>query len=79
MRKRFLENLQYVVLAGVILGQCTVGANFYLGQFIYLVCNAVSVFRDFELNRPTADKIKDVCCSGITLGLILFNYFIKKY
>ena len=75
---KFFENLQYVVLAGLIVAQCVVGANFYLGQFIYLLCNLTSVVRNFALERPTADKIKDCACAAITLGLILFNYFIKK-
>lgn len=75
---KFFENLQYVVLAGVIIGQCVVGTNFYLGQFIYLICNLISFVRDFVLDRPNADRIKDCACTAITLGLILFNYFIKK-
>jgi len=76
--KRIFENLQFVVLIGLILGQCTVGSNFYLGQFIYLFCNAVSIVRNFALNRPAADKVKECCCFAITLGLILFNFFIKN-
>lgn len=75
MKNKFFENLQFVVLVGLILGQCTVGSNFYVGQFIYLACNTISTFRNFALNRPIADKVKDCCCFGITLGLILFNYF----
>lgn len=75
MKTKFFENLQYVVLAGLILGQCTVGSNFFFGQFIYLACNIISLIRCFVLDRPTADKVKDSACFGITLGLILFKYF----
>jgi len=75
MTKKFFENLQYVVLVGLIIGQCTVGSNFYLGQFVYLGCNLISTSRNFVLGRAMADKVKDCCCLGITLGLILFNYF----
>lgn len=79
MRKReFIENLQYVVLVALIVGQCTVGANFYLGQCVYLFANIVAVYRCFKLCRPAADKVKDTACLAITIGLIIFNLFIKK-
>ncbi len=73
MRRRKIEDLQYFVLIMLILGQCTVGENFYLGQCVYLAANIVSVFRSFILQRPNADKVKDVCCLAITIGLIAFN------
>ena len=79
MKKReFIENLQYVVLVALIVGQCTVGANFYLGQMVYLFANIIAVYRSFKLRRPAADKIKDTACMAITIGLIIFNLFIKK-
>ena len=73
MKNKIFENLQFVVLVGLIIGQCTVGSNFYFGQGIYLVCNVISTTRNFVLNRALADKVKDLCCLGITAGLILFN------
>lgn len=73
-KTKIFENLQFVVLVGVILGQCTVGGNFYLGQGIYLVCNIISTTRNFVLDRAVADKVKDLCCLAITMGLIIFNY-----
>ena len=75
MKDKIFENLQFVVLVGLIVGQCVVGSNFYLGQFIYLGCNTISTVRNFALNRALADKVKDCACFGITLGLILFSYF----
>lgn len=77
MKERFFENLQFVTLVGLIVAQCVVGGNFYLGQFIYLGCNVISTARNFALHRAVADKVKDLCCLGITIGLILFN-FLKK-
>lgn len=71
--KNLITNLQYIVLASLVVAQCVVGKNFIIGQSIYLIANGISVFRDFALSRPTADKIKDVCCLGLTLGLILLN------
>jgi hypothetical protein len=77
-RREFIENLQYVVLVALIVGQCTVGANFYIGQCVYLFANAVSVFRCFKLRRPAADKVKDCTCLAITVGLIIFNLLLKR-
>ena len=65
--------LQYFVLIGLICGQCTVGENFIIGQLIYLGTNVLSVARSFILKRPASDKVKDICCFGITLGLILIR------
>jgi len=75
MTRKTVENLQYITLIGLIVAQCVVGANFYLGQFIYLAVNLISVARSFLLNRPTADKVKDCACLGITAGLLLFKFF----
>lgn len=68
--KRLVENLQYVTLVLLIVGQCTVGSVFYIGQSAYLVANLISVFRCFALNRPMSDKVKDISCLAITLGLL---------
>lgn len=72
-RIKRMENLQYWVLVLLIIGQCTVGENFYIGQCVYLAANLLSVGRGFALHRPAADKVKDVCCLAITIGLIAFN------
>lgn len=65
------ENLQLLVLAGTIAGQCIIGASFLIGQGIWLVCNAIALIRDFALHRPAADKIKNAALLGITGGLII--------
>lgn len=69
----FVENLQYLTLVLLIIGQCTVGSIFYLGQGVYLAANIVSVFRSFALGRPTSDKVKDCTCLAITIGLIVIK------
>lgn len=73
---KVFTNLQYLVLVGLLVGQSVVGVNFYIGQFIYLAVNLIAVVRNFVLNRPTPDKVKDAACLGVTIGLILFNYFL---
>ena len=68
--KKFFENLNYFVLMLLIIGQCTVGANWFIGQLVYLLANIISVTRCWMLKRPVADKIKDCACLAITLGLL---------
>lgn len=75
MTEKFVENLQFATLILLIVGQCTVGANFWLGQSFYLIANIISVFRCFALDRPVADKIKDCACMGVTIGLMGFAFF----
>lgn len=75
MKKAFFENIQFVTLVLLIVAQCVVGSNFYVGQFIYLGANTIASTRDFVLNRSVADKVKDLSCLAITIGLIFFNFF----
>lgn len=62
--------LNYVVLGLLIVGQCTVGSNFMVGQCVYLAANVLAVTRNFVLDRPIADKVKECSCMAITIGLI---------
>jgi hypothetical protein len=72
--EKLFENLNYVVLMGLITGQCIIGKWYLLGQCVYLLCNMISVTRSFVLKRPKADKIKDCSCTAITIGLILLAF-----
>lgn len=72
----FFTNLAYFAIVVTVIGQCTVGVNFFFGQFAYLVANIVNCARDIVLKRPRADKIKNFTFLGITIGLMLFRYFI---
>lgn len=69
--EKLFENLNYVVLMGLIVAQCVIGKWYLVGQGIYLFCNVISVTRSIVLKRPKADKIKDFSCTAITIGLIL--------
>ena len=64
----------YLVLSLLIVAQCTVGSSFYVGQFLYLSANVLSVVRCFVLKRPVADKVKDFAMLGITTGLLLIKF-----
>lgn len=70
---RIIVNIAYVSIALTVIGQCTVGANFYIGQCAYLVANIVNCSRDIYLRRPRADKIKNFTFLGITIGLIVLQ------
>ena len=73
--QKFWENLQYVVLFLLIVGQATVGSWFVRGQCVYLSANVISITRSFALGRPMADKIKEVAMFGLTVALLLIKYF----
>lgn len=75
MKKIFANEIGYFIMAMLIIGQCTVGEWFFFGQGIYLIANSLNVVRDFILERPASDKIKNVSFSAITLGLILIRIF----
>ena len=73
--KKFFENTAgYIVLALLIIGQCVIRSSYVGGQFVYFAANILSVTRAFTLDRPRADKVKDICCTAITTGLILLFF-----
>ena len=67
------EIVGYVTLALCIFGQIAVGYIYLVAQFAYLVANIASVVRDFKLDLPNANKVKDVVFSAITVGLIVIK------
>ena len=74
--KKFFENqIGFMIMFMLIIGQCTVGEWFFFGQVVYLIANIGSTIRDFVLKRPASDKVKNICFSAITLGLILVRIF----
>ena len=75
MNRKMVENLQYLVLVALMCGQGVTGSNFMIGQSLYLGANLISVFRCFALNRPMADKVKDISCLGLTLALMGYRIF----
>jgi hypothetical protein len=70
-----IENLQYLILVLLIIGQCVVGQSFFIGQGVYFIANLLLVIRTFYLHRPISDKVKDVSMLGITTGIILIRIF----
>ena len=72
-KEKFWENSMYAVIVLLVIGQMTVGWLFYVGQGAYLIGNIINVLRDFKMNRPKADKIKNLLFTAITIGLIMLR------
>ena len=73
--EKFWDNIGYVIMALLFIGQVTVGWLFMVGQGAYLLGNIINVIRDYRLNRPRADKVKNICFTVITVGLIILYIF----
>ena len=76
MKKEMIwEIVGYVGLALCIFGQVAIGWFYLLAQFAYLIANVSGVVRDFVLDLPQANKVKDIAFTAITLGLIIVKIF----
>lgn len=68
---KFFENTAgYIVLAIIIVAQCIIRVSYVGGQALYLAANILAVVRCFVLKRQRADKVKDISCTAITIGLL---------
>lgn len=76
--RKVWENLQYLNLALTIAGQILIGGSYMLGQSVWLVANIIALARDFTLQRPTADKVRDAAMTALTAGLMIF-YLLGGY
>lgn len=81
MFMRFWKNetlwsvIGYLTLAICVGCQIIVGYVYLVAQFGYLTANVLGVARDFALNLPNANKVKDIVFTGITIGLIIIRLF----
>ena len=67
-----VENLQLLGLGLTIIGQVLVRFDLALvAQLIWLAANLIALGRDFYLERPAADKIKNACLTALTAGLVI--------
>lgn len=71
----FWEVIGYITLALCIFGQVAIGWLYLLAQCAYLIANVASVIRDFALDLPKANKVRDIVFTAITLGLIFVRIF----
>ena len=67
----FWEVIGYICLALCIFGQITVGYIYLVAQTAYLLANVASIVRNFALDLPKANKVKDITFTAITFALII--------
>ena len=71
------EFVGYRTLAGLIIGQITIGFDFWIGQIAYLVSDVIILIRSFAINQPTSDKVKNIAMTAICLGVIIIKIFCE--
>lgn len=76
MKAIFWDLVGYMSLSGALIGQVVVGWGYLVGQFIFLTSNICALVRCFKINQAAPDKVKNVCFTSLTIGLIII-YFIK--
>ena len=69
----FWEAVSYIALFGCVAGQIIVGYWYLFAQGVYLFCNTAMTIRSFAIQQTTADKVKNIVFTAITLGLIVIR------
>lgn len=70
-----LEVVGYIGLILCVFGQIAVGYLYITAQIAYLIANLSAVVRDFALDLPPANKVRDIVFTGITVALIIIRIF----
>lgn len=71
--KIFWEIIAYIGLGLCVFGQIAVGYIYIIAQIAYLVSNVTAVIRDYALELPPANKVRDMVFTGITIALIVIR------
>ena len=71
--RKVWENLQYLNLALTIGGQVLVGGLYLTAQCVWTIANFISLVRDFVLQRPTADIVKDSGMCALSVSLVILR------
>ena len=75
-QKAFIwEIVGYIGLILCVFGQIAVGYLYITAQIAYLIANLSAVVRDFALDLPPANKVRDIVFTGITVALIIIRVF----
>lgn len=69
------ETVGYITLMLCVIGQITVGKWYVLAQVVYLISNILGVIRDYKMQLPRANKVRDWVFTGITAALIIVAIF----
>ena len=73
MKQKFWEIIGYISLVGLIIGQITIGFNFWIGQIAYLISNIIITIRCFAVKQNTSDKVKNIALTAICIGIIIIK------
>ena len=71
---KFWNFIGYSVLFFIMAGQALSAVNVLWGSLAYLACNLLALWRCFALDRPMADKVKDIGCLGLTVTILLVKF-----
>lgn len=71
MVTKLAENAAYLALCMTIAGQIVSTQSVLAAQIIWLAANVINITRDYVLDRPKADKVRDWTLCGITGGIIV--------
>jgi hypothetical protein len=62
----------YMCIALTLFGQIIMGYSYIMGQASFMISNVLFLIRTFALDRPIADKVKDICFTAVTGSLIIW-------
>lgn len=71
MVTKLAENAAYLALCMTIAGQILSTQSVLTAQVVWLAANVVNIARDYVLDRPRADKVRDWALCGITGGIVI--------
>ena len=72
--KKFWEFIGYAALVGLIIGQVTIGFNFWIGQISYLVADVLILVRCFAIKQEVSDKVKNIAMTAICIGVMIIKF-----
>lgn len=72
--KKFWEFVGYTALVGLIIGQITIGFNFWVGQIAYLVADVFILVRCFAIKQEVSDKVKNIAMTAICVGVMIIKF-----
>lgn len=73
MKKFGNEIMGYVGIALLLVGNVTVGKYYLFAQVLYLIANGMNTYRSFSLGQSSADKVRNILFTAVTIGLIIIN------
>lgn len=75
MKRKIWENLLYVILVLLIIGQIVSKYDFMMGKVLAVITNIFVLVRDFVLHKSTADKVKNSTMSLFACGSLVMGFF----